>query len=42
MYNIRNTNRRRWDNQKDWTWLKADPLATSDNDETPTTDWIYP
>ena len=42
MYNIRNTNRRRWDNQKDWTWLKSDPLATAENNETPSTDWMYP
>jgi hypothetical protein len=26
VYNIRNTNRRRWYEQKDACWLNADPL----------------
>ncbi len=40
MYNIRNSNWRRWSNQKDRTWLKSDPYA-SESDEVPTTDWMY-
>ena len=41
MYNIRNSNRRRRANQRDSTWLKADPLAVN-ADETPVDERIYP
>ena len=45
MYNIRNSNWRRWANLKDEVWLKPDPLEKSSDPnavDDPSTNWIYP
>ena len=45
MYNIRNSNWRRWANLKDEVWLKSDPLEKSNTpgaSDEPSTNWIYP
>ena len=31
VYNIRNSNWRRWSDSKNMCWLKADPMVDSDN-----------
>lgn len=43
MYNIRNSNWRRWANLKDEVWLKSDPLEKDNSgNDAPSANWIHP